>query len=273
MRFVRAYCQGMAYPPSPSAKLELQEAADELGVHYQTAYRWVRTGRLQAEMVGGRYLVDLTDVASLDQARRTPVKPKAPKAVRLDHAADRMYEALMAGDETAAAKITKRLADEGAPVIDLIQQVLAPPLRRIGERWSQGEMTIWAEHRAAAIVERLLGEFATNPRGRRRGVAAVAAATGDLHSLPTTMAAVALRAHNWEVHHLGANLPPDELVQFCEEHHASLAVITVTNPAVAAVAERAATALRTAGTPAIVGGAGHDLSDLVERARAVSRSN
>ena len=31
----------------------------------------------------------------------------------------------------------------------------------------------------------------------------------DRHSLPTTMAAVALRADHWHVHHLGADLPPD----------------------------------------------------------------
>jgi excisionase family DNA binding protein len=262
----------MAYPSSSSDKLELQEAADALGVHYQTAYRWVRTGRLNAKMVGGRYLVDRTDVGKLDHDRRTPATPPAPRAVRLDHAADRMYHALVAGDETAAAKITKRLADEGASIIDLVQQVLSPPLRQIGERWSRGELTIWAEHRAAAIVERLLGELATNPRGRRRGVAAVAAMAGDLHSLPTTMAAVALKAHNWDVHHLGANLPPDELLQFCAEHRTALAVITVTNPAVAATADEAATSLRAAGTPTIVGGAGHDLIELVERATTVSRT-
>jgi hypothetical protein len=31
----------------------------------------------------------------------------------------------------------------------------------------------------------------------------VSAVSGDRHSLPTTMAAVALRVANWQVHHLG----------------------------------------------------------------------
>jgi MerR family transcriptional regulator, light-induced transcriptional regulator len=38
-----------------SEPIELAEAADRLGVHYQTAYRWVREGRLPAVRVRGRY--------------------------------------------------------------------------------------------------------------------------------------------------------------------------------------------------------------------------
>ena len=37
--------------------IELRDAAAELGVHYQTAYRWVRSGQLPATMVAGKYAV------------------------------------------------------------------------------------------------------------------------------------------------------------------------------------------------------------------------
>jgi methylmalonyl-CoA mutase cobalamin-binding subunit len=91
----------------------------------------------------------------------------------------------------------------------------------------------------------------------------VAAVAGDLHSLPTTMATVALRENNWHVHHLGANMPADELVEFCAEHEVDVAVISVTNPDVAEEAEAAGNRLRETGTPAIVGGRGRTLTDLV----------
>ena len=248
-------------------RLDLQSAADELGVHYQTAYRWVRSGRLAAELVGGRYLVRPADVAELDRRRRLPQQPPPPKASRLDHAANRMHDALMDGDEAGAAKLARRLTDEGASIVDLICVVLVPPMRRIGEAWYEGQLPVWVEHRASAIVERLLGDLAPNPRGRRRGVAAVAALSGDRHSLPTTMAAVALRADNWHVHHLGADLPPEDFADFCAAHQVGLAVITVTNPDTRELAEATADALRSAGTPTIVGGRGSDLADLVELAR------
>jgi methanogenic corrinoid protein MtbC1 len=178
-----------------------------------------------------------------------------------------MYDALVGGDETEAMKIARRLSDEGAPIVDLIQNVLVPPLQRIGRGWHSGELTIWTEHRASSIIERLLGELAPNPRGRRRGVAVVVAVAGDRHSLPTTMAAVALRSDNWHVHHLGADLPADQIAQFCRDHHVDLAVITVTNPESRQLADATALELRAAGTPAIVGGAGNTLAELTELAR------
>ena len=251
----------------PTSQVDLKTAADELGVHYQTAYRWVRSGRLGAELVGGRYLVSSDDIAQLDHARRMPAGPPPPRPGRLDHASERMFDALIAGDEAAAAKIVRRLSAEGASAAELIDAVLAPPLHKIGGAWSTGELTVWVEHRASAIVERLLGELAPNPRGRRRGAAVVAALAGDHHSVPTTMAAVALRADNWRVHHLGADLPPEELTEFCDAHEVDVAVITVTNPDTRPAADATATLLRADGTPAIVGGQGNDLAELIKLVR------
>lgn len=262
----RAYSAGVE--SGVDEHLELQAAADELGVHYQTAYRWVRSGRLSAEMVAGRYLVPRAAIERLNRSRETPHRPPPPTSSRLDHAAERMHVALVAGDEPAVRKLASRLADEGAPITVLVEQVIAPPLRRIGQQWSDGEISVWVEHRASAIVERLLGELVPNPRGRRRGTVVVAAVAGDQHSLPTTMAAVALRDDNWHVHHLGADLPIGELEQFCREHPVDLVVITVTNPLARSLADDAAARLRALGVAVISGGTGRALAELVELARA-----
>ena len=247
--------------------MELQQAADELGVHYQTAYRWVRNGRLPARLVENRYLVSRRDLDAVDESRRTPAAPAAPSRGRVDRQAERMHEALLAGDEPTARAIARRLVDDGTSIVELIQSVFVPSLRHIGQAWHDGELTIWVEHRASAIVERSLGELAPNPRGRRRGTAMVAAVAGDQHSLPTTMAAVALREANWHVQHLGANMPADELVDFCAAHDIDLAVLSLTNPDVADLAEDTAERIRAMGIPAIVGGPGRSLEQLVEEAR------
>jgi excisionase family DNA binding protein len=78
--------------------LDLQRAADELGVHYQTAYRWVRTGKLPAELVDGRYRVALADISEMTARRSTPKAPPPPSTSRLDRAAERMHSALVSGD-------------------------------------------------------------------------------------------------------------------------------------------------------------------------------
>jgi excisionase family DNA binding protein len=256
-----------------TSHLDLQAAADELGVHYQTAYRWVRSGRLPAHRVDGRYVVERADLADVSRARTVPEDVPAPSASRLERSAERMGRALLDGDEPTARRLARRLVDEGTPIIDLVQEVIVPPLRGVGEAWHRGELPIWVEHRSSAIVERLLGDLVPNPRGRRRGTAVVGATTGDLHSLPTTMAAVALRADQWHVHHLGADVPVDQFIECCEANGADLAVITVTNPSPGSEPRRAADLVERAGFPVLLGAPGRSLAELVEQARGRRRSS
>ena len=49
--------------------MDLAEAARELGVHYQTAYRWVREGALRAVKVGKSYRVERRDLDRFAQRR------------------------------------------------------------------------------------------------------------------------------------------------------------------------------------------------------------
>ena len=248
--------------------MDLHEAADALGVHYQTAYRWVRSGRLPAQLVDNRYVVSRQALDAVGASRRAPSAPTSPSRRRVERQAEPMHDALLDGDEATVRKLARRLVDDGTSIVELIQSVFTPPLRHIGRAWHDGHLPIWVEHRASAIVERTLGELAPNPRGRRRGTAMIAAVAGDQHSLPTTMAAVALREANWHVHHLGANMPGDELVRFCAEHDVDLAVLSVTNPDMSELADDTAGRIRAAGTPTIVGGPGRSLDQLVDEARA-----
>ena len=259
--------------PVPDTVLDLDEVAAEVGVVYQTVYRWVRAGRLPADMVDGRYRVRRHDLDAFLEARATPTRRKAPGEARLLRAADKMHTALVTGDENAARDLAQAIVVEQTPVADLIQKVLVPPLVRIGQDWHEGSLSIWVEHRASAITERVLGEVAPRPRGRKRGTVMVAAVSGDRHSLPTTMAAVTLRDNNWIVHHLGADMPPDELVGFCSEHDVDVAVLTLANPDCFDLAQQAGERIEASGTPVIVGGPGRTLDELLERVGDAARAS
>ncbi|MEM8618702.1 MAG: B12-binding domain-containing protein [Actinomycetota bacterium] len=256
--------------PGLDEQIDLQAAADRIGVHYQTAYRWVRSGKLPAHLIDGSYRIDPTDLDALEARRRTPSARRPPSGDRLRRQSQRLYDALVAGDETSVRRITSRLLDEGTPIVDLIQDVIVPPLRDIGAAWHSGQLSIWVEHRASAIVERVLGEVAPNPRGRRRGRAVVAAVSGDLHSLPTTMAAVALRDDNWHVDHFGADMPQEELLDYCASNVVDVVVLSSTNPDTASLAESTAVELGARGTAAIVGAPGSTLLRLRAEAREIA---
>jgi MerR family transcriptional regulator, light-induced transcriptional regulator len=251
--------------------LDLDEVAAEAGVHYQTVYRWVRAGKLPSVVIAGRYQIKRVDLVGFIEARNTPTRPKPPGPDRLERAAEKMHAALCAGDELVARDLARAIITEHTSVGDLIEKVLVPPLRRIGQDWHDGNLSIWVEHRASAITERILGEIAPRRRGRRRGNVMVAAVSGDRHSLATTMAAVTLRDNNWTVHHLGADMPPDELVRFCKEHDIDVAVLTLVNLDSAELAQATGARIAAAGTPAIVGGPGRTLEDLLQQVQNAAR--
>ncbi len=248
--------------------IDLQTAADQLGVHYQTAYKWVRSGQLPADLVCNKYLVDPAEVEAFAALRQQPALRTVRKP-RLGFAnvSKEFTAALLEGDANLATSTVSGLASDGVPLTVVIEEVIAPSLRDIGTAWHNGEVSIWQEHRGTAIVERILGEHNPNPRGRRRGNVAVASLEGDLHGLPALMAAAALREDNWHVHLLGANLPAAELMDFCQQESPDLAVVTVSMPDREEHVASVVAQVESLGTRILVGRPGGSLLELQQLAK------
>ena len=62
--------------------MQLREAAEALGVHYQTAYAWVRQGTLPARKTGRGYEVLDRDVLALSARRAAGTAPPPEVRVR-----------------------------------------------------------------------------------------------------------------------------------------------------------------------------------------------
>jgi len=206
--------------------MDLREAAEALGVHYQTAYAWVREGTLPARKVGRGYEVSNADVQALAARRRQGHEPPRPIHVR-DWAAqvEALYAAITGGEETRARHQVERLAS-GVRVVDLCEHVIAPALRHVGDEWAAGRVSIAQEHRASAICERLLASQIRQPAGRPHGTAVVATPPGERHGLPALMAAACLREDRWLVHHLASDLPAVEVVRLVDQVGANLVVLS-----------------------------------------------
>lgn len=250
--------------------MNLQDAADLIGVHYQTAYRWVRDGSLTAlKGSSNSYEVSEEEVTLFLAKRLVPVAPPSRIQVRdWETHIERLLDALITGDELAARALVDRLSEGSVSILELCEHLLAPVLVEIGQRWHDGTLSIAHEHRATAICERILGRISTHPRGRPRGTAVVTTPYGDLHSIPSAMAALALREDRWRIHHLGANVPVADVLTLCEEVGATVVVITSTNTTLERDADELADAVRAAGRTALVGKPGMTLRHLVEQARA-----
>lgn len=198
--------------------------------------------------------------------RSVPVPPPAVTRVRDWGAqADRLRQLLLAGDELGARALVDRVHRGDSDCLQLCENLITPAMRDIGDDWAAGRISVAHEHRASAICERLLGRAAPHPRGRPRGVAVVCTPPGEDHGLPAMMAAMALRADRWKVHHLGPDVPIDDLVAFAKEVDADLVVLSTVVPDARMAAARVAERLDD--VRVLVGGPGQSLRDLRERAR------
>jgi MerR family transcriptional regulator, light-induced transcriptional regulator len=225
--------------------MQLSEAAEALGVHYQTAYGWVRQGTLPARKLPRGYEVSEGAVRDLLARRAAGAEPPPEVRVRdWDAQAGRLYAALLAGDEAQARQVFGRLTGGGVPLAELCDLVIAPALRRIGAEWAAGELSIAAEHQATAICERLIAANFRPPQGRPRGVAVAATPPGERHGLAALMAAACLCEDRWQVHHLATDLPVDEVIRFAADTGASLIVLSPVTVAAARLAVREARQIR-----------------------------
>jgi excisionase family DNA binding protein len=193
---------------SADPTLTLTEAADLLGVHYMTVYRYVRTGRLPAVKTGGGWLVNKS---AIDEFASTP--PNTKSEGNVDWPA-RLGDRLLAGDEAGAWNVIEASMMSGLEPSEVYLDALAPALAAIGSAWAAGELSIADEHRATAVTNRLIGRL--GPRfhrpGQTRGTIVLGAVSGDLHAVPTAIASDLLRGSGFTVFDLGANSPVESFL-------------------------------------------------------------
>lgn len=200
--------------------LTLHEAATALGVHYMTAYRYVRLGVLPAEKSGGAWRVSQVDVATFRDRKggRGTAQPETDGEQRSGRPrapwSERIEARLVAGDGRGAWGVVEAALSAGSTLEDIYLDVLTPALVSIGERWAVGELDIAIEHRASGIVMRLIGRLGPRfaRRGRSRGVVVLGSPAGERHILALAMAADLVRQCGWEVSDLGGDLPAASFV-------------------------------------------------------------
>lgn len=212
---------------STADRLDLREAADRLGVHYMTAYRYVRMGRLPAVQDGGRWTVDPADLDRLHPGRSAVTSRRGrsrPASYR-----ERLRLRLLAGDEAGAWRLVESFLVSGGPPRSALLDVLAPVMREIGIGWERGKLTVGDEHRATAVAIRLVGRLGPMlaRRGRPRGTIVVACAPGDSHALPAAVLATLLRGEGYAVVELGGDTPDDAVVAAVHAAGASLRAVAI----------------------------------------------
>jgi excisionase family DNA binding protein len=242
--------------------MSLDEAAKVLGVHYMTAYRYVRQGKLAATRVKGVWQV--TPHALGEFQRRADARKENPRASedsrRTGDYVGELLRCLLNADGGGAWGVIQRAIDAGNDMEEVYLEILAPAMAEIGSQWRRGEIDIAVEHQATSIAIRLVGQLSPRcvRRGRRRGEVLIGGPAGERHSLPLAMLADLLRLEGWEVFDLGADTPANSFVHAASKINNLTAVgVSVTTPESIPGAVEVVKALRQAmadEVPVVLGG-------------------
>jgi methanogenic corrinoid protein MtbC1 len=97
-------------------------------------------------------------------------------------------------------------------VTAFIEEVASPILRRVGDDWHAGRLTIAHEHLASSTIHDIVAE-AMRSMARRGGAATVVVATpaGERHAIGAALIGAAAATEGWRVLYLGPDLPANDI--------------------------------------------------------------
>ena len=115
---------------------------------------------------------------------------------------------------------------------EFYQTIVYPAMYEIGLLWQNNMISVAQEHLASAIVQRLISEIyiKEHKSSTKYGLGVITAIANEYHEIGTRMVADVLELEGWDIKHLGANTPVEELVSFLKVQKPYFVVISATMP-------------------------------------------
>lgn len=187
-------------------------------------------------------------------------------ADRLAVARQRFADAIDTLDAQAATETIGEALRDGLDPVDLIEDVIAPSQRLVGERWERGEWTVAQQHAATGLATAAVCALDAAMPAADRGLVVLACAEREWHALPLQLIGATLRAGGWQVSLLGSAVTASRLSRTL--HELGPDAVGVSSSVLVSIpnARRCVEASTTAGIP-IVGGPAFGTS--AHRAQAI----
>ncbi len=131
-----------------------------------------------------------------------------------------LFDLLIAGCEEDTANFMIGAFLQGTGLTEIFDDLISPAMRRVGELWYRGELSVAQEHLATRAAHYAVHKLRTSlplPEMTEK-MAFCAAFEGDLHELPTYLSQLTIENEGWEVMNFGANTPlfslNEEILQY-----------------------------------------------------------
>ncbi|MEO6723807.1 MAG: B12-binding domain-containing protein [Blastocatellia bacterium] len=115
-----------------------------------------------------------------------------------------------------------------APVRELLQQVVTPLMKQVGDRWCRGTLTIAQEHMVSSAMRNLLGTLVRlYTRTQNSTTLLFATPSGERHELGILSAAALAAGGGLRIGYLGVDLPAQEIIDVADKTAAQVVVLGV----------------------------------------------
>lgn len=221
--------------------LTTREVARLCRVSDATVKRWQVAGLLQSERTsGGHRRFRAEEIARFRREQGIKINIRSGENILVRASPRRiadkrlsecdLFYMLVAGREEEAANQLIGAYLRGKPLAEVFDEMICPAMRRIGELWCAGELTIAQEHiatRAASNAVHRLRNALPHFKAINK-LAICCAAEGDFHELPTLLAQTIFESEGWEVLNFGANTPLYCLETEIERHSPQMICVVAT---------------------------------------------
>jgi len=151
----------------------------------------------------------------------TPAEDRPVRAPVVQPIAVRLTKAIIEGQgEYLASDIAEALTQQSA--LEVLEQILLPAMRQVGDLFGSGAMQLPFVLRAAETMKRavdiLRPHLESHQTSAHRGKVLLATVRGDIHDIGKNLVAIILASNGWEVVDLGTDCSASDIVSATKEH-------------------------------------------------------
>jgi excisionase family DNA binding protein len=204
-----------------------------------TVKRWEEAGFLKSERTsGGHRRFRAEEVARFQREQNLGLKQnhgdesvaKTTNRTRdkKNHSDSAFLQTLVDGGEEAATNVFITAHLEGKPLTEIIDHIVCPAMREVGELWHRAEISVAQEHLATRTAISALYKLrnALPVPEMKNGLVVCCAMEGAFHELPTLLAQMAIENEGLEVINFGAATPLYSLADEVVRHSPNLVCIS-----------------------------------------------
>ncbi len=214
--------------------LTTKDVARLCNVSDATVKRWAESGLIKSERTtGGHRRFRADEVARFQKESKLGVKRRpgdesvvtaaTRRRVNKDLSDSDLFHSLVNGKEEEVANLLIKDLLAGASLSSIFDESVSGSMRRIGELWFEGKLSVAHEHlatRAALCAVHKLRSV-TPVEDSCRKLMFCFAIEGDFHELSSHLVQMVFESEGWEVMNFGSNTPlfsvADEVIHHCPD--------------------------------------------------------